>query len=422
MCYMALAAANSYLSILVSYLEKMNIYILNIRSVVLIIPTLFLMLNACRKDMPELERPTDYPGGNFEEVFETFWNGMNNNYVFWDIDTTDWDQVYRRYQPIFATMNINDTADIRRSYTYFRTMTNGLVDSHYRLRFRSTILQDSATISPASRRMQQREDFRNPISPNYFLNTLPLRDLDSGASRALVNEPNGSQYFAVSGTISEGIVYLYFNVFDLKRLYESSAANTASYKEVFDNFFTRTLGEEQPRGIIIDVRNNGGGNLADLDFLLGRMISSPLHFGYTKSKLSNNRLDYTPWAPAHVNPATDAKQITSPIVLLADRYSASMSEITALAIQAMPNGHFVGERTWGAMGPLTGNATYNAGQFVTAFMSEVYTSSLQIKALDDRNYEGIGISPDVMVTVNTESLATGRDAQLEAAIQLINRQ
>ncbi|PVH24595.1 S41 family peptidase [Sphingobacterium corticibacter] len=397
----------------------MKNYIVNIRSIVLIVPALFVMLNACRKDMPELERPTDYPGGNFEEVFETFWNGMNNNYVFWDIDTTDWDQVYRRYQPIFATMNINDTADVRRSYTYFKTMTNGLVDSHYALQFRSEILSDSATINPAFQRKQRMEDFRGRINPNHFFNTIPPRYLNPDVSRVIVNEPN-AQYFAVSGTAaaSEGIAYLYFNSFNLSNLYETSE----TYAATLDHFFANVLEGEQPRGVIIDVRNNGGGALADLDFLLGRMITSPLHFGYTKSKLTNNRLDFTPWIPARVNPVSEAKEITAPIVVIADNYSISMSEITALAVQAMPNGHFVGERTWGAMGPLTSNYIYNAGQFATSFMSLVYTSSLQIKALDNRVYEGIGLTPDVSAPVDLVTLATGRDAQLEAAIQLINRQ
>ncbi|MCL7986488.1 S41 family peptidase [Sphingobacterium sp. lm-10] len=395
----------------------MKIYTLTTRSFLIAIPFMLLAFCSCRKDMPELERPNDYVGGNFEEIFEAYWNGMNNNYVFWDVDTTDWDQVYRRYKPLFANLNLNDTADVRTGYTYFKTMTNGLVDGHYSIQFRSPILRDSASINPSFQRMQRMEDFRNQINPNHFFNTIPAIYLNSGASRALVNAP-GRQTFAVSGSMEEGIFYLYFNTFNLRNTYNNSEAFAAT----LDHFFTNVLEGEQPRGIIIDVRNNFGGALADLDFLLGRMITSPLHFAYTKSKLDNNRLDYTPWIPARVNPVADAKQITAPIVVLADRYSVSMAEITAMAVKAMPNGHFIGERTWGAMGPLTGNFVYNGGQYSTSFMDLVYTSSLQLKGLDNQSYEGIGYPPDQVVPVNLAALAMGRDAQLEAAVQLINRQ
>ncbi|PIG99628.1 hypothetical protein CS542_05150 [Pedobacter sp. IW39] len=41
-------------------------------------------------------------------------------------------------------MNINDSTDVRKSYTYFKEMTSTLIDSHYALRINSSYVKDSA--------------------------------------------------------------------------------------------------------------------------------------------------------------------------------------------------------------------------------------------------------------------------------------
>jgi C-terminal processing protease CtpA/Prc len=149
------------------------------------------------------------------------------------------------------------------------------------------------------------------------------------------------------------------------------------------------------------------------------MIDKRLDFGYTRSKQGNGRLDYSPGAPAFVTPQAGARNITGPIVMLADAQSVSMAEMTTMAVKALPNGHFVGERTWGATGPLTNNVFYNGGQFSTDYIKLVYTSSLVLKYRDGKIYEGVGFPPDVEVKYDPVALATGRDKQLEAAIGLI---
>jgi hypothetical protein len=55
---------------------------------------------SCRKEV-ERERLTAYYGKSYTEVFEAFWNGMNTNYVFWDIETVNWDNMYKTYKTAF---------------------------------------------------------------------------------------------------------------------------------------------------------------------------------------------------------------------------------------------------------------------------------------------------------------------------------
>lgn len=384
---------------------------------VYIIALIAVCLSAsCRKDLPEINDPANTVSGNFNEVFDSYWNGMNNNYVFWDIDTTDWDQVYKQYKPLFAKLNLRDSTDVRKGYTYFKEMTAGLVDSHYDLAFKDPALQDSSSINPAGQRKAARPDYHDPIDPSHFYINIPHNYLDAGAVVDSTDVDNNERYGAVSGTISQNILYFYFSGFLLKTLYNM---DDNGVKMVEQYFFNKLKSTANIKGVIIDVRGNGGGDLSDLNFLLGRMIDKQLDFGYTRSKQGNGRLDYSPWAPAFVTPQPGARNITAPIVMLADASSVSMAEMTTMAVKSLPNGHFVGERTWGANGPLTNNVFYNGGQFSTDYIKLVYTSSLVLKYRDGKIYEGVGFPPDIEVKYDAAALETGRDKQLEAAIGLI---
>ncbi len=370
---------------------------------------LVLFISSCTKDIENVNRPENYYPGTFSDVFESFWTGMNNNYVFWDIDTTDWDAMYRRYQPVFAKMNINDTNDIKKSVSYFRLMTQGLVDSHYHLSFTRPSIADS-TIDPSYDRK------KNTIHPFVFYPRYAIRYLNNDAVYGYDSSTDPSnQHFAMAGTYNNEVLYFYCDEFELKSSYESSVDNDV--KKALNYFFARLANPEGLKGVIIDVRGNGGGNVTDLNFLLGRMISSPLTFGYTRYKSGNGRLDYTPWAPAIVTPQTGAQSLNIPVVALADAWSASLAELTTMAIHTLPNGKFVGETTWGANGPLaSSNQSFNGGQFFASDFLYAYTSSSEFKYLDGNIYEGKGFPPDIAVPFDEASLRQGRDPALEAAL------
>ncbi|HEY1872303.1 MAG TPA: hypothetical protein VGG71_14670, partial [Chitinophagaceae bacterium] len=59
-----------------------------------------IVAGACRKEVDK-ERINSYLGKSYSEVFESFWNGMNTNYMFWDIETVNWNNMYTTYKPRF---------------------------------------------------------------------------------------------------------------------------------------------------------------------------------------------------------------------------------------------------------------------------------------------------------------------------------
>ncbi len=393
-------------------------------------------ITACHKDVTTSNQTGSTATGNFSQVFEDFWANMNNSYVFWSVDTTNWDNMHTVYAPKFATLNLYDSADEVTASGYFKAMVDGLTDSHY------TLFPDGGYIQPAHDRKMNNPSFIEnmfqtaPYSPSFdgrFYYTNAIDSLYLGSKVVGVDTTSAyKDMYAVTGIVSNtNILYLSFSKFALVSEYQGGSAKI---RAVLDSFFAQ-LNNSAITGLIIDVRGNGGGDVSDLNFLVGSLISNPLNVGYTRSKSGNGRLDYTPWVPAIVTPKAGATAFTKPIVVLADGESVSMAELTTMALKQLSNTKVVGDTTWGANGPLTSNSVYNAGSFsfgnlytnietgASTYYGNAYTSSVMFKYMDGKIYEGKGFPPDYAVKPTLRQVlvsnTTVDDPQLDKAISLL---
>ena len=103
-----------------------------------------------------------------------------------------------------------------------------------------------------------------------------------------------------------------------------------------------------------------------------------------------------------------------PVVILTDGGSASTSEIFAAGLQELGRAVVVGQRTAGAALP--------------SVFQKLPTGALFQYAVGDYKtpkgtlIEGRGVVPDVEVGLTRKSLLEGRDVQMEAAVEQINKQ
>ena len=374
-----------------------------------LLPLIFLA--ACKKD---ISNPAgDQVPSTFSQAFDEFWNQLNVNYVYWDIDTTNWDAVYQRYKPVFDGLQINDSADLHSSIGYFRQMTDGLIDHHFSIAFTNGVLKDS-TIIPAYDQWEKDPAFRLPFS---YIGS-DFNYLDSGYLSGFDNTTNpGNTLTAVSGTIHGNILFFTCNQFTLSASFQSTVDNRV--KPVLNYFFQQLHNPSGLKAILLDFRDNPGGDVSDLNFLAGQFVSQPLHFGYTMNKSGNGRLDYTPWIDANISPQPGAQSITLPVIILADKYSQSMAEIMTMALRTLPQCRVVGETTFGATGPFAENALYDDGPFIVPGFLAVTSSSVEFRYIDGKIYEGIGFPPDYPVAYSQQAILYGIDLQLEKALSLI---
>jgi carboxyl-terminal processing protease len=372
--------------------------------------SLFL-LAACKK---EISNPvSDQPPSTFSQVFDEFWNDMNVNYVYWDIDTTSWDAIYQQYKPVFGSLRIGDTADLAASVGYFRKMTDGLIDHHYSIAFTNGVLKDSS-INPGEDQWRSDPDFHFSYS---YLGTDMAR-LDSGyqSGRDYTSTP-GTTLTAIAGTIHSNILFFTCNQFLLSDSYQSTTDNPV--KPVLNYFFQRLANPSGLKAVVLDFRDNPGGDVNDLNFLVGQFIGQPLTIGYTRNKSGNGRLDYMPWVGVKVSPQPGLQAVTIPVFILADKYSQSMAEIMTMALRTLPQCRVVGETTYGATGPFGNNALYDDGPFEVPGFLSVTTSSVEFKYIDGKIYEGKGFPPDYPVAFDSQALDFGDDPQMDKVLSLI---
>lgn len=349
---------------------------------------------------------------NFTQVFESFWFGMNKNYLFWDREKVKWNDIYIKFKPLFKSLDLSSPNDLKKSIGYFRAMTDSLHDGHFSIAFTPAILKDSI-VYPSYFRIKNKN-----IPQISFIKT-DTTYLDPGFRFAADNNfsSNGVPLFATCGTINGNILFFQCSSFNLFKSYNSSIPN--SVKPVMDYFFFLLDNSANLKGIIVDIRNNQGGDINDLNFFVSRLITNPLHFGYTRYKTGNDLLDFSPWVKSFINPTGKKSLDNLTKVVLADKYSASMSEMVMLAAKALPASFVVGDTSWGATGALLPKEVYNSGQFSISGFMNVRQSSISFKFIDDQTYEGIGFPPDYQIASTTADLVAGRDKQLEKAISLI---
>lgn len=183
------------------------------------------------------------------------------------------------------------------------------------------------------------------------------------------------------------------------------------------------------KGVIIDVRGNGGGNFSDFDYVLGALIPSG-NFEMAKSrfKRGTGRFDYSIVMPFTVKAySQEHVAVTEPIVILTNCNSVSMSEITTQGVKCLPNGKQIGKRTWGGLCALSDAQSYSqnySGYVGIQNQTPVfcYVPQMALMNQEEQIMEGVGLTPDIEVNFDeTLYKTTGRDSQYERAIEYITK-
>jgi tricorn protease len=158
-------------------------------------------------------------------------------------------------------------------------------------------------------------------------------------------------------------------------------------------------------GLIIDVRNNGGGWTAD------RLLSSimaPRHAYTIPRGMKNAPTDGYPQDRLFI------QRYDLPINMLANERSFSNAEIIAHAFKTLKRGTLVGQPTAGGV-ISTGATTLLDGTSVRVPFRGWYLP-------DGTDMENNGAVPDLLVPQTPEAESAGEDAQLQVAVEdLLNR-
>lgn len=167
--------------------------------------------------------------------------------------------------------------------------------------------------------------------------------------------------------------------------------------------YTDALDDLESQGmerLIVDLRNNPGGNVSTVCDMLDRMLPEGL-IVYTQDKDGNK------------NEATsdEENQFTKPMVVLMNGNSASASEIYAGAIQDYGLGKIVGTQSYGK-GVVQQIFDLGDETSLKITIADYYTPK-------GRNINGQGITPDVEVEYQKDENDADADNQLDKAIEVV---
>ncbi|MFC0861461.1 S41 family peptidase [Sphaerimonospora cavernae] len=148
-------------------------------------------------------------------------------------------------------------------------------------------------------------------------------------------------------------------------------------------------------GLIVDVRDNGGGHVSELvlEKLQRRVTGWSLARGYEPTR-------YPEDSPR------------GPVVAVTDEFAGSDGDIVSAGIKNRRIGPLVGTRTWGGVIGIDSRYSLVDGTVVT---QPRYSFWLEGEGWGVENH---GVDPDVEVIVTPQDLVAGRDPQLARAVEL----
>ncbi|MEG0890121.1 MAG: S41 family peptidase [Bacteroides sp.] len=182
-------------------------------------------------------------------------------------------------------------------------------------------------------------------------------------------------------------------------------AITNQHKIDFYKNFLVPLKEGKIKKIILDFRGNGGGMVLDARTFTDRFITKNAIFGYQRFKEDNNPFSYTPWVPCMTKTTDIGIRKEIPIVVLIDKNSASMSEISTLMLKSQgKHVTVVGHYSSGATAGLGDSDQFNGGlRGQVGGYLEFYMPLLAMQDATQTVIEGIGIKPDILMDALTEA-------------------
>ncbi|NTU93160.1 MAG: carboxy terminal-processing peptidase [Chlorobiaceae bacterium] len=239
------------------------------------------------------------------------------------------------------------------------------------------------------------------------LKTLPASQANKGPARTItlirdkvdLQEQAAQKKVIVRGGHKIGVIVIpsFYLDFEGERLHKKNYASTT--RDV-----SRILGElkrENVEGIIIDLRENGGGSLEEAVTVTGLFIHDGPVVQVSNSVGGKNVL----------RDEDSREQYDGPLAVLVNRYSASASEIFAAAIQDYGRGVVVGERTFGK-GTVQSIVTLQRpfSMFVKQpDLGQLKLTIAKFYRISGGSTQHIGVIPDIQLPSMIDSDLVGED-------------
>ncbi|MFT6745882.1 MAG: hypothetical protein ACJAZ2_000220 [Glaciecola sp.] len=331
---------------------------------VLFFMILCLGLVSCKKVFFDEE-----PGVSNADVFNQVWEYTNEKYSFFEFKNIDWDSVKTVYQ-------VKVDGEISKD-----SLFNVLSDMLYVLRDGHVNLISSFDVS------------RNW---NWFLD-YPDNYNSSMLERYYFKD---EQQFMGPFTVFDfgDVGYAHYGSF-------SSTISENSMEQLLNKF-------KGHKGLIIDLRDNGGGAISNVYKMGNYFVSEPTLVGYHRVKNGPGINEFTEFGGLQFTPVKDYPAYSKPVVILTNRKCYSATNMFRTMMGGLPNVTVIGDRTGGGGGVPTYTQLSNGWS--------LRVSSTQTISLDFVNNED-GLLPDRRIDMSSIDENNNIDSILEDALSFLRQ-
>lgn len=312
------------------------------------------------------EEFADTPQGNMEAL----WKIIDEHYCFLDYKQQeyglDWDAVHQKYKE-----RVKGSLTRKQQFEVLCDMLGELRDGHVNL----------SAAHDIGRYWSWFEDY-----PTNFSDTLIRRYM-------------GTDYQIASGIsykiLDDNIGYIRYESF-------SDPIGEGNLNEALSHMILC-------RGLIIDIRSNGGGMLTNAEKLAARFCQEKTLVGYYQHKTGPGHQDFSDKEARYLEPSANVRW-NKPAVVLTNRRVYSAANEFAVYMKTLPNVRLVGDHTGGG-----------AGMPFTSSLPCGWTVRFSAVPMYDAQEESteFGIEPDYNVQQTDEDFARGEDTLIEFARQLL---
>ena len=309
------------------------------------------------------------------ENFDMLWRTVDEHYCFFEYKNIDWNEVGNRYR---AKMKEKDSMTQIEFFDLLAEMLAELQDGHVNL---------SSSFDTS----------RYWIWEQYPVN-YDERLIDEHYLHFTYRLTGGMKYAQLQDST---FGYIYYGDF-------ASGMGEGNIHNVLKSM-------DKTKGLIIDVRSNGGGYLTNVETFVRRFLDERTYAGAIRHKTGPGHNDFSePYPyPYYFEPSNGYRYLDRPIVVLANRGSFSATNNFVSIMKSLPNVTVIGDTTGGGCGlpftseiPIGWNVRFSAAPIIGP----------------DGELTEWGVAPDIKVDMDAADAAAGHDTILDAALDFLNSQ
>lgn len=316
-----------------------------------------LLLGSC-------EKAGDMSHHSPRENFESLWKILDEHYCFFDYKGIDWEETHARY-----SRQVSDTMDQFELFDMLARMMGELKDGH-------TNLVSSFNVA---RYWDWYEGY-----PTNFYPEVQKKYLGTDYQIA-----GGVRYKRLA---DDKIGYMYYGSF-------SNSVGESNLDYILHHF-------KDCRGLIIDIRDNGGGSLTYSDRIASRFLEEKILTGYMQHKTGKGHNDFSDPYPLYLEPSERIRWLR-PVAILTNRHCYSAANDFVQKMSLLPQAIIVGDTTGGGSGFPFSSELPNG-------WSVRFSSSPMLDV--NKEHTEFGIAPDIRADMLADDITNGKDTILETAI------